>query len=223
MTSTTSWFAAPAATLGMAALMSGAALAMPTSDNPGVEGERFRALTLVQMGYARPTEVDPKVTEIFGPAIAAIMAIDPTVSFRPMSDEEKSGKRLAIVVDIAEKRLTYYRDGYALDFPVATARPGVQKYGNYSITLKRDQPTWIPTKNQRKLYPWLPGSVPPGPLNPLGSKALNLSSGNLRIHGTNRSDQIGLAVSDGCVRMFNAHIDALFELIKVGDRVAWVR
>jgi hypothetical protein len=39
------------------------------------------------------------------------------------------------------------------------------------------------------------------------------------IHGTNHEEQIGEPTSHGCVRMKNAHIAELFELVQVGTRV----
>lgn len=203
-----------------AALLPSIAQALPIADSI-VEDRRLHFHVLLELGLVNPREVSAEVREIFGPEIALLLATDKTVSVRRSLPDEAG--RNDILVDIDQRRLLYFREGFVLEFPVATARPRIQKYGNYRVTLKRDQPTWIPTPNQRKLYRGLPGSVPPGPNNPLGSKALNLSSGNLRIHGTNRPDQIGLAVSDGCVRMFNEHIDALFALVDVGDRVQWAR
>ena len=201
-------------------LLPSMAEALPIADSI-VEDRRLHFHFLLEFGLANPREVPPKVREVFGPEIASLLATDKTVNIRRALPDEAGTNNIR--VDVGQRRLLYFREGYVIEFPVATARPRIQKYGNYRVTLKRDQPTWIPTPNQRKLYRGLPGSVPPGPDNPLGSKALNLSSGNLRIHGTNRPDQIGLAVSDGCVRMFNEHIDALFALVDVGDRVQWAR
>ena len=56
----------------------------------------------------------------------------------------------------------------------------------------------------------------PGPDNPLGSRAINLSRANLRIHGTNEPATIGNALSDGCIRMRDVDIEHLFQRVKVG-------
>ena len=47
----------------------------------------------------------------------------------------------------------------------------------------------------------LPRIVPPGPDNPLGSRALRLGLPGYLIHGTNRPAGVGVRVSHGCVRM----------------------
>jgi lipoprotein-anchoring transpeptidase ErfK/SrfK len=65
----------------------------------------------------------------------------------------------------------------------------------------------------------LPGSVGPGPNNPLGTHALNLARPYLRIHGTNEPHTIGHAASDGCIRMHNRHIAILYDLAQVGAQV----
>lgn len=65
--------------------------------------------------------------------------------------------------------------------------------------------------------------VPGGPNNPLGSRALYLyrdSQDTLyRIHGTTEPSSIGKAVSNGCFRMLNEHVEDLFERVPVGAKV----
>jgi lipoprotein-anchoring transpeptidase ErfK/SrfK len=40
-----------------------------------------------------------------------------------------------------------------------------------------------------------------------------------RIHGTTQPNSIGRAVSNGCIRMINAHVEQLYERVPVGARV----
>jgi lipoprotein-anchoring transpeptidase ErfK/SrfK len=65
--------------------------------------------------------------------------------------------------------------------------------------------------------------VPGGPGNPLGSRALYLyRSGRdtmYRIHGTTQPSSIGRSVSNGCIRMINAHVEDLYERVPVGAKV----
>ncbi len=42
------------------------------------------------------------------------------------------------------------------------------------------------------------------------------------IHGTNQPSSIGQATSNGCVRMSNADVEQLFDLVSVGTRVTIV-
>jgi L,D-transpeptidase ErfK/SrfK len=75
--------------------------------------------------------------------------------------------------------------------------------------------------------------VPPGPDNPLGTRAMRLAAGNgtYLIHGTNNPIAVGLAVTHGCIRMYPVDVEALYPLVPVGAdvhlinepvKVAWV-
>lgn len=48
---------------------------------------------------------------------------------------------------------------------------------------------------------------------------LNVPWGTYGIHGTNRPDLIGKYVSNGCIRMRNADVEQLYELVRVGTPV----
>jgi len=87
---------------------------------------------------------------------------------------------------------------------------------------KRYRPTWSnPAPNG-----WgkgMPASIPPGPSNPLGTRALNLNASGIRIHGTNKDGSIGRAASHGCMRMHRWDIEDLYERVEVGTPVLIVR
>ena len=53
----------------------------------------------------------------------------------------------------------------------------------------------------------------------LGARALYLGATVYRIHGTNRPDTIGTAVSSGCFRLVNADVTDLYDRIPVGTKV----
>lgn len=48
---------------------------------------------------------------------------------------------------------------------------------------------------------------------------LNVPWGIYGIHGTNRPDSIGRHQSHGCIRMYNRHVETLYEWVKIGTRV----
>jgi L,D-transpeptidase catalytic domain len=52
----------------------------------------------------------------------------------------------------------------------------------------------------------------------LGTRRLNLGNG-YALHGTNQPDSIGRAVSHGCVRLRNADIEKLYDMVAVGTPV----
>jgi lipoprotein-anchoring transpeptidase ErfK/SrfK len=52
----------------------------------------------------------------------------------------------------------------------------------------------------------------------LGSYRLNLGDG-YALHGTQQTSQLGQSVSHGCVRLGDEDIEALYEMVNVGDEV----
>jgi lipoprotein-anchoring transpeptidase ErfK/SrfK len=56
------------------------------------------------------------------------------------------------------------------------------------------------------------------PGNPLGARAMYLGTTVYRIHGTNRPDTIGTAVSSGCFRLVNADVADLYERVRSAPR-----
>lgn len=53
----------------------------------------------------------------------------------------------------------------------------------------------------------------------LGSRWLGLNMDAYGIHGTNAPWAIGQMISNGCIRMHNEDIEALFELVTIGTPV----
>jgi len=127
---------------------------------------------------------------------------------------------VTIVVDRSKNELFLYR-GFKVwkTWPVATAMPGfVTPPGNWQIVNKVENPTWInPAPNG-----WgagEPSSIPPGPDNPLGTRALYLNAPGIRIHGTPDASSIGTYASHGCIRMTIADSEALYPLVPIGTKV----
>jgi L,D-transpeptidase ErfK/SrfK len=91
--------------------------------------------------------------------------------------------------------------------------------GMTSIVAMARNPAWYPPQSVRDEHAAdgdpLPRIVPPGPENPLGTRALRLGLPGYLIHGTNRPAGVGMRVSHGCVRMFPEDVEFLFERIKV--------
>lgn len=133
--------------------------------------------------------------------------------------------RRGIVVNYADQRLYLFppEGGAAITYPVGIPSEELPlRLGTTTITAKRRNPTWTPTRSTHAANPNLPRVVPPGPDNPLGSRALNLGWAGYVIHGTNRPYGIGRRVSQGCVRLYEADIHQLFGNIAVGTPVRFV-
>lgn len=54
----------------------------------------------------------------------------------------------------------------------------------------------------------------------LGTRWLGLNYDAYGIHGTNRPDSIGQMVSNGCIRLYNHHIEILFDYVPFGTPVS---
>lgn len=91
------------------------------------------------------------------------------------------------------------------------------------VGMKREWPGWRPTASMRAKNPGLPEYVPPGPLNPLGARALYLFKDGgdtlYRIHGTPTADTVGSYETAGCFRLTNSDVMALFGAVDVGTKV----
>lgn len=119
------------------------------------------------------------------------------------------------------------RGSRARRYGVGVGRAGLAFRGTATIGRKAKWPRWTPTQNMIRRepakYAKFAGGVPGGPRNPLGSRALYLFRGKrdtmYRIHGTTDPSSIGRSVSNGCIRMINAHVEDLYELVPTGTKV----
>ena len=125
-----------------------------------------------------------------------------------------------IVIDKERNTLSLY-EGFKLDrtYSVATAMaPYETPSGTWTIIDKAENPTWTNPAPDT----WgadLPATIPPGPGNPLGTRALYLNAPGIRIHGTYDSGSIGTHASHGCVRMNIDDVEELYPLVPIGSRV----
>lgn len=105
-----------------------------------------------------------------------------------------------IVIDIDRRTLSLYFDGalYAT-FPVAVGKPeSPTPIGDWHIAAKdRNWGTGFGSRFLKLDVPW----------------------GTYGIHGTNKPWSIGRAMSGGCVRMYNRHVERLYDLVEVGTKV----
>ena len=128
----------------------------------------------------------------------------------------------AIVCDTASRALHYWNaDGsdYRI-YPTSVPKTDeLTKRGYTEIVRKKVGPSWTPTASQMERFPdWRPveGGAPD---NPLGSHALYLSWPAYLIHGTHDTRKIGRPSSDGCIGLYNEHIEQLYEMSQIGTQV----
>lgn len=134
---------------------------------------------------------------------------------------EKPG---TIVIDAKHHQLYLMLDGgMARRYGIAVGQSGKAWQGRARIGRKATWPTWYPTDEMRRSAIGLPGSIAPGPANPLGARALYLYQDGrdtlYRIHGTSEPWTIGTDASSGCIRMLNEDIIELFDLVSKDAQV----
>ncbi|MBP0441501.1 L,D-transpeptidase [Tianweitania sediminis] len=134
----------------------------------------------------------------------------------------------AIVVDTAARFLYLVEEeGRARRYGIGVGRAGLAWSGTAEVGRKAKWPSWTPTPNmirrEPRKYAKFADGVPGGPSNPLGSRALYLYRNGrdtyFRIHGTTEPWTIGKAVSNGCIRLINEHVEDLYERVAVGATV----
>ena len=140
------------------------------------------------------------------------------------------GPRTGLILNLAEYRMYYFPEPQAGEtakvhtYPMSIGRMDWETpLGRTKIVAMAKNPAWYPPQSVRDEHAAdgdpLPRIVPPGPANPLGSRALRLAIPGYLIHGTNRPAGVGMRVSHGCIRMFPEDIEFLFEQVRVNTSV----
>jgi lipoprotein-anchoring transpeptidase ErfK/SrfK len=125
-----------------------------------------------------------------------------------------------IIISTADRHLYLVQgNGRAIRYGIGVGRDGFQWQGLLNISRKAEWPDWTPPPEMIARQPYLPRFMAGGPGNPLGARALYLGATVYRIHGTNRPDTIGTAVSSGCFRLVNTDVSDLYDRVPVGTKV----
>jgi lipoprotein-anchoring transpeptidase ErfK/SrfK len=134
----------------------------------------------------------------------------------------KANFKSILIVKVGENKLYHYNgESLVKTYDVATGLPKFPTpIGQFKITQKRFRPTWVnPAKGPGQWGAKLPAQIAPGPSNPLGTRAMNLNSPGIRIHGTTADNSMGYNASHGCIRMKMSDVEELFERVEVGTPV----
>lgn len=140
-------------------------------------------------------------------------------SWKPYFSNTRNG---AILVDTTSRALHYWSADQSIYKLYPSSVPLTEeltRLGRTSVIRKVEGPSWSPTPSMKKRNPEWPDHIPPGPDNPLGTHALYLSWKYYRIHGTHDTRKIGRRSSNGCIGLYNEHIEELFSMAKVGTQV----
>lgn len=142
-----------------------------------------------------------------------------SLDWRPYFDNLKQG---AILVDVDSRALHYWSEDESIYRLYPSSVPlseDLTRRGRTKVILKDPEPDWRPTPSMRKRNPEWPEYIAPGPDNPLGTRSLHLTWTYYRIHGTHDTRKIGRKSSNGCIGLYNQHIEELYEMANVGTQV----
>ncbi|MBU5676795.1 L,D-transpeptidase family protein [Alkaliphilus sp. MSJ-5] len=122
-----------------------------------------------------------------------------------------------ITVNKTKRILTLYKGKDVIKkYPIAQGKDsGLTPEGKFTIVRKTINPSWNYKEKSAK------GGAPD---NPLGKRWIGISYGGggmYGIHGNNAPYSIGTNVSLGCVRMINADVEELFEIIQINIPI-WI-
>lgn len=135
-------------------------------------------------------------------------------AYSTAADPVSTGSR--IVLNLQQRRVQLYRSDMLVgSYPVAVGKAETPTpQGQFSVSQMIVNPTWQ--------SPWTGEVHQPGPDSALGLRWIEFATndqGAFGFHGTPTLDSIGQAASNGCVRMRNEDVVALFSQVSVGTPV----
>jgi L,D-transpeptidase ErfK/SrfK len=172
---------------------------------------------------ALPALAQDGTTEFAPPASSTVRNNISSFRMLQWQDYFDSTRNGAILVDITSRALHYWSEDQSVYRLYPTSVPlseDLTRRGKTDVIQKVVNPPWRPTPAMRERNPEWPEMVEGGSKdNPLGTRALYLGWTYYRIHGTHDTRKIGRKSSNGCVGLYNEHIEELFEYAKVGTQV----
>ena len=223
-----------AGALGLAVLMGlPAEAAGPAGNAVAVQaGEEAGAVALPQPGAQGSTATGGLPTADAGVTPAAVeqgtalpadrgtppeqaAATEPQTAQPVAAAQQQQGEPqpLKIVINLASRSLAVYEGDRKIRlYPVGVGTTSTPTpVGYYKIRTKDVNPSW--TDPSDPSY-----TVPSGPSNPLGYRWMEIK-GHYGIHGTNKPNSIGHYVSNGCIRLQEKDVEALFDMVEIGTPV----
>jgi lipoprotein-anchoring transpeptidase ErfK/SrfK len=142
----------------------------------------------------------------------------PIRTLRPATADAEAAT--TITIDLSTNTLRLYQAlKLVKTYPVATARAGFSTpKGTWHVVEKLVDPAW----HNPAPDGWgagMPLVIPPGPGNPLGTRALRLDAPGILIHGSWASGSIGGYASHGCIRMQIWDAEDLYPRVPAGAQV----
>ena len=192
-----------------------------TSDFKTLSRRGFIAASAATVGTAaigqtnNSTEIEANIGGGVTRNTASFRALD----WRPYFQTLAGG---AILCDLESRALHFWSEDQSIYKLYPTSVPlseDLTRRGRTEVIRKVEGPSWSPTPAMRERNPEWPARIGPGPDNPLGTHALYLSWQYYRIHGTHDTRKIGRRSSNGCIGLYNEHIQELYGLVGNGAQV----
>ena len=172
---------------------------------------------------ALPAMAQDATTE-FQPAVSDVTRHNIS-SFRMLRWEDyfENTRKGAVLVDITSRALHYWSEDQSVYRLFPTSVPlseELTRRGKTEVVDKVVNPPWTPTAAMKERYPDWPDHIVGGDKgNPLGTRALYLSWQYYRVHGTHDTRKIGRRSSNGCIGLYNEHIEELYDMCQIGTQV----
>ena len=176
---------------------------IPTPDSISYEVQKGDTLTKIAKKFSTTQDLIMKANGLKNPAIV------------PLGRKIKvHNEKISIAVVKSQNILTLKSGDRVLKtYHVATGVNNSTPAGTFKIVNKIINPPWYTAG----------GVIPPdNPENILGSRWFGLSVQGYGIHGTTQPQTIGQQVTSGCVRMKNADVEELYEIVPEGTEVVIV-
>ena len=208
-----------------AGLMSAALLTGGLTTYAGAEPVHVPTLADMSVQVKEPTVQEQALAKETGKAVESTPVV-PVEEAQPVAaaaaevkkeepaapEAEKKSLEKKISINLAARSLALFEGTEKIRlYPIGPGTPYTPTpVGYYKIRSKDVNPSWTsPTTGK---------TIPSGPDCPLGYRWMQIQ-GNYGIHGTNNPDSIGHYVSNGCIRMQEKDVEALFDLVKIGTPV----
>ena len=122
------------------------------------------------------------------------------------------GAKFSLLVDKSANRMYLYKDGVLFKtYVVSTGTKNSTPVGKFKIEEKSVEPVWYKPGG---------GVVKAGTEDyQLGARWMGLSAKGYGIHGTKDENTIGSQVTNGCIRMHNADVIELYDIVPSGTEV----
>ncbi len=124
----------------------------------------------------------------------------------------------SIAIDLAHRTLTLMNDGALFKvYDVGVGRDGKTPTGTFRISDRIEKPAW--TSGNRQIPYGDPANVLGTRWMPLAATGETQAVSGIGLHGTWDDATVSQPVSNGCVRLHNADVEELFNLVPVNTPV----